>query len=83
MGTHGVSEEFTSPAQAALYESRYACRNAAGVVLKQGDGVLVTGGIEVNNGASIVCRFTNTKKTLAVAVARTRTRGRSTSPVER
>ena len=70
VGTHGVSEEFTSPTQAALYDSRYACRTAAGVVLKEGNGVLVTGGIEVSNGASIVCRFTNTKKTLAVEVAK-------------
>ena len=83
VGTHGVSEEFTSPAQAALYESRYACRNAAGVVLKEGDGVLVTGGIEVSNGASIVCRFTNTKKALAVAVSKDPDPGRSTSLAER
>ena len=39
VGTHGVSEEFTNPAHAALFDSRYVCRNAAGVILKQGDGV--------------------------------------------
>ena len=30
----------------------------------------MTGGIEVTNGASIVCQFTNTKKSLSVAVAK-------------
>ena len=70
VGTHGVSEEFTSPAQGALYESSYVCTNAGGDVVKQGEGVLVTGGIEVTNGASIVCQFTNTKKSLSVAVAK-------------
>ena len=69
VGTHGVSEEFTTAAHAALFESRYVCA-AGGVVLKQGDGVQVTGGIEVSNGASVVCTFTNTRKSLSVAVAK-------------
>ena len=69
VGSHGVSEEFTNPAHAALFESRYVCA-AGGVILKQGDGVQVTGGIDVSNGASIVCTFTNTRKTLSVAVAK-------------
>ena len=70
VGNHAVAETFTNPAHAALFESRYVCETAAGVVLKEGDGPQVTGGIDVSNGASIVCTFTNTRKSLEVAVAK-------------
>ena len=40
------------------------------MVLKQGVGVQVTDGIDVSNGASIICTFTNTRKGLSVAVGK-------------
>ena len=69
VGNHGVAEEFTNPVHAALFESSYVCRDADEVV-KQGVGTQVTGGIDVSRGASIVCTFTNTRRTLEVGVAK-------------
>ena len=84
VGTHGVSEEFTSPAQAALYESSLRLRNAGGVVLKQGDGVQVTGGIEVSQRRLDRLPRSRTRRRASRSPwRRTRTRDRSTSPAER
>ena len=68
--THQVSEEFGDPAQAALYDSSYVCRDASGNTVKSGDGTLVAGGVPIGNADRVTCTFTNQKRGISVSVGK-------------
>ena len=59
-GHHQVSEAFVNPDLAALYDSSYVCISG-GVTLREGEGTAVVGGVDVADGGSVVCTFTNRK----------------------
>ncbi len=59
-GHHQVSELFSNPDFAALYESSYVCVSGTTTVA-EGTGTFVAGGVEAVAGAPVTCTFTNSK----------------------
>jgi von Willebrand factor type A domain len=68
--THQVSEEFDDPAQAALYDSSYVCRDESGNTVKSGNGTIVAGGVPIGNSDKVTCTFTNQKRGISVWVGK-------------
>jgi uncharacterized repeat protein (TIGR01451 family) len=66
VGTQQVSEQFTDPDLAPLYDSSYLCKDADGNPLKSGQGTDVAEGVPLKAGADVTCTFTNKKDTSVV-----------------
>jgi hypothetical protein len=71
VATHQVSEEFVEPGAAALFGSRYLCRDGTRVVA-QGVGTVVAGGVPLADGDEVVCTFRNSRN-LSLVVEKTAT----------
>ena len=65
-GKHQIWETFADPLVAALYRSTYSCTSGA-----SGVGTTVQGGVDLEDGDSVTCTFTNTKTSPTVAVSKT------------